>query len=147
MQYIVRSRHRKTKCFFLQFKRKLCEILVEPYRAEQKRSRNPLIPCDANFVVGTIDNKHMLLENINKRDIACYLCKIRGIAKRTIYGCCACGKGFCVNCFTAYHCKHMLSNNAQALVETIVATNEQKRGTTKKSAHVQHITNLKLFEK
>ena len=89
----------------------------------------------------------MLLKNINKRDIDCYLCKIRGIKKRTIYGCCACGKGFCVNCFTAYHCKHMLSNNTQALVETIVATNEQKHGTTKKSKHVQHVTNLNLYEK
>ena len=137
----------KNKMLLIQFKRKLCKTLVEPYRAERKRSQNPVIPYDANFVVGTIDNKHMLLENVNKRDIDCYLCKIRGIEKRTIYGCCACGKGFCVNCFTAYHCKHMLSNNMQALVKTIIATNEQTHCSTKKSAHVQHVTNLELREK
>ena len=89
----------------------------------------------------------MLTENIEKRDIACYLCKIRGIPKRTIYGCCACGKGFCVNCFTAYHCKHMLSNNTQALVDTTVATNKQNPGAMKKSKWVQHVTNLRLLEK
>ena len=89
----------------------------------------------------------MLLENVNKWDIDCYLCKIRRIGKRMIYGYCACGKGFCVNCFTAYHCKYMLSNNTQALVKTIIATNEQTRRSTKKLAHVQHVTNLKLLEK
>lgn len=75
----------KNKMLLIQFKRKLCKTL---------RSQNSIIPCNANFVVGTINNKHMLLENVNKRDIDCYLCKISGIGKRTIYGCCACGKVF-----------------------------------------------------
>lgn len=54
---------------------------------------------------------------------------------------------FLCKLFTAYHCKHMLSNNTQALVKTIITTNEQTRGSTKKLAHVQHVTNLKLLEK
>ena len=101
--------------------------------------------CDANFVLGNSDEQHMLLENLNKKDIDCYLCRLRGIAKRTIYGCCACGKGYCVNCFTAYHCKNVLSGHTQALVDTIVATNDERK--EKRSKYVQNVQNLQLIEK
>ena len=60
----------------LQFKRQLCESLVTPYRAEKKRKQNVHVPCDANFVPGKSDEQHMLLENLNKKDVDCYLCRL-----------------------------------------------------------------------
>ena len=129
----------------LEFKRQLCVSLVAPYRAEKKRKQNLHVACDANFVLGNSDEQHMLLENLNKKDIDCYLCRLRGIAKRTIYGCCACGKGYCVNCFTAYHCKNVLSGHAQALVDTIVGTNDERK--EKRSKYVQNAKDLQLIEK
>jgi hypothetical protein len=37
------------------------------------------------------------------------------------YGCSECGKGFCINCFTAFHCTNALLRNKSILGELVAA--------------------------
>ena len=103
-----------------------------------------ITPYNADLVLGTNDDVHMLIENINKRDIQCYFCSLQGKKSRSIYGCVACKKGYHVNFFTAYHCRGALSAHSKELIDTILQTNENRPRFNKKSKHVGDITNLRL---
>lgn len=130
------------------FKRNICIALVRPHRLkrnyaalEEVESR---IAVNADIVVGTNSNVHMLIENLEKKDIQCHFCYLRGKSSRSIYGCVACKKGFHVNCFTAFHCQGALAGNSRALVDTIVSTNSNNSRANKQSKCVGTIEDLRL---
>jgi hypothetical protein len=125
-QKLVMGRAEKKLTFF-NFKRNLCDSLIMPLRSSRpvgrprKRSK-PNSPREGTTerttieeAVGTIDNTHMLVENLGRKnvskkpinekpkDIDCYLCRKMGLELKTIYSCIKCRKGFHVNCFTAFH--------------------------------------------
>ena len=101
-------------------------------------------PHNDDLVLGTNDGAHMLIENIDKRDLQCYFCSLQGKRSRSIYGCVACKKGYHVNCFTAYHCGGALSAHSKELIQTIVQTGESSERKNKKSKYVGEITDIKL---
>ena len=73
--------------------------------------------------LGLLTGNHMLLKNLNSKDIACHLCRmIHGDERKTIYGCFECGKGYHVNCFTAYHNRNGLQGNNYAVQELVKQT-------------------------
>jgi hypothetical protein len=108
---------------FFNFKQKECEQLVIPWvTAAWPRSRtspdmsqhtnessqegNPTI----EQTLGTIDETHMIVENLPRRsnpsrpqDIDCFLCRKMGKEMKTSYSCVQCKKGFHVNCFTSFY--------------------------------------------
>ena len=66
--------------------------------------------------------------------------------KKTIYGCVKCGKGFHVNCFTAYHCQGALEGDAKALADMIMNGDpyDLPRGSNKVSKHIGTMKDMKL---
>lgn len=103
----------------VQFKRSLCEALVNPYRKTRNHVEDKYWRIVVEGVLGSNQHPHMLVENKGKKDIHCYLCLFVNKKRKTIYGCVKCGKGFQVNCFTAYHCKRVLKGDAKALAMMI----------------------------
>ena len=63
-----------------------------------------------------------------------------------IYGCVKCGKGFHVNCFTAYHCQGALQGDSKALCDMIVHENpnELPRASNKRSKFIGNMKDMKL---
>ena len=105
------------KATLTEFKRDLCDSLIYDLRerkALRKVERSEVMKIDN--VLGINDCQHMLVENLNKKDINCHLCLYMKKKKKTIYGCVQCRKGFHVNCFTAYHCTGALKGNTKALM-------------------------------
>ena len=84
---------------------------------------------------GSIQSKHYLLKNKDDKDIGCFFCRQLGFRKRTRYSCVGCNKGFCVNCFTAYHYEGALTKHPEVLsdfVDSMETTKpEGKRNQTK----------------
>ena len=118
-----------------EFKRKICEQLVKPYRHEKNKQKreesmtyvSPVVPSLSDSV-GIIECPHALVKNelgpLGRRtEYCCYLCNIlHNKQKKTIYGCTGCNKGFHVECFTAFHFRYALDGQTQALVEMAVNT-------------------------
>ena len=81
------------KMTYLEFKRQICEQLVEPFRRSkhlrrlQETTTGNSAPAQTSNnrnspdnVVGSVEhNNHMLIENKEKRDINCFFCVMRGI--------------------------------------------------------------------
>jgi len=127
---------------FRNFKRKVCEALIIPFQESRKRkylqiSEKPQYSNIATSIIGTIGTDHMLMENLDKSDIHCFLCLMSDKKKKKIYGCVACKKGFYVNCFTALHCSLALTGNTKPLVTLLLKTNEEKMSSSmaRKSKH------------
>jgi len=101
--------------------------------------------------MGVIDEAHMLVENLPRRvdptqpqDIDCYLCRQMGKELKTSYSCVNCGKGFHVNCFTAYHYRGAMNASRTALLDVIfTATSKPYLGRRSKYAP-QSASNLCL---
>ena len=136
-----------------EFKRAICEDLVTPYKeldsSTRKRHRTKEhyhINMHVEDMLGSNTHDHMLIENKDKNDIHCYFCLMRGIKKKTIYGCVTCAKGFHVNCFTAYHCQGALEGDAKALADMIMNTDpyDLPRGYNKVSKHIGTMKDMKL---
>ena len=84
------------KMSYLEFKRQVCEQLVEPFRRSkclrrlQEASTGNSSPAQTSNnnnapdnVVGTVEhNNHMLIKNREKKDINCFFCVMRGILKK-----------------------------------------------------------------
>ena len=146
-QKLVMGRAEKKLTFF-NFKRNLCDSLIMPLRSSRpvgrprKRSK-PNSPREGTTerttieeAVGTIDNTHMLVENLGRKnvskkpinekpqDIDCYLCRKMGLELKTIYSCIKCRKGFHVNCFTAFHFRGALSTCHKALLEVVLQADD-----------------------
>jgi hypothetical protein len=124
---------------FFNFKRKVCEQLVTPWMTaarrcsrtspdtsehtnERSQEGNPTI----EQTLGTIDETHMLVENLPRRsnpyrpqDIDCFLCRKMGKELKTSYSCVQCKKGFHVNYFTAFDYRGALSTSRKALLDVI----------------------------
>ena len=133
------------KTTFCKFKREICVKLTAKHIALKKRKAVDDLECTPNRVLGTSDSAHMLLENINKQDVHCLFCLLRGQKLKSIYGCCACKKGFHVNCFTAYHCQQALEGDPKALVDLILCTQKSMpRNLKKKSKFISNISELKI---
>lgn len=134
---------------FISFKRSICESLVKPHRSQRKIRRASEID-NSNLmenVIGTVGDSdgHLLIENINKTGIHCHFCLLRGVKKKTIYGCTKCGRGFHVNCYTAFHFQGALKSDTGAFAETILNTERPlPRGMNKKSKYVGDISTLTL---
>jgi hypothetical protein len=131
------SNQRDKPISFFNFKRKVCEQLVTPWiTAAQRRSRtSPDISQHTNErsqegnptieqTLGTIDETHMLVENLPRRsnlscpqDIGCFICRKMGKELKTSYSCVQFKKGFHVNCFTAFHYRGALSTSRKALLD------------------------------
>ena len=132
------------------FKRHLCEDLVSPYKAvtgKRNRIANEAVneDIDVRRILGSNEHVHMLIENKNKQDIHCMFCMLRGI-KKMIYGCVKYGKGFHVNCYTAYHCQWALQGDSKALCDMIVrqSPNELPRASNKRSKFIGTMKEMKL---
>ena len=52
---------------------------------------------------------------------------MRGIQKKTIYGCVACKKAYHVNCYMAYHFQGALEGDTKALADMVIAANSMPR--------------------
>lgn len=135
---------------FLEFKRDLCEELVSEFRKRRKRKFEETLDQDEEKLdeEKNIGKKpHMLIENLNKADINCHMCLIRGQKKKTIYGCTICGKGFHVNCFTAFHYENELEGHQKKMTQQLLSSTElTPRGHKKRSKHVGGIESIILFK-
>jgi len=77
---------------FQEFKRDLCEELVSEFRKKRKRTLQEALDKekekqDKEKNIGK--KSHMLIENLNKVDINCHMCLIRGQKKKNnlwVYG-------------------------------------------------------------
>lgn len=98
--------------------------------------------------MGDIMLNHMLLENVNKTGVVCYLCHVLDNSKRrsTIYGCAQCGKGFHVNCFTMYHFQNALIEHKPVLRRLIMDADGESstRRQTKRGKYINTISNSTL---
>ena len=98
-------------------------------------------------VIGTVvdSDGHLLIETINKTGIHCHFCLLRGVKRKTIYGCTKCERGFHVNCYTAVHFQGALKSDTGALADMILSTERPlPRGMNKKSKYVGDISTLTL---
>jgi ribosomal protein L37AE/L43A len=134
LHQVIDARHNVLD--FVSFKRSICESLVLPLRSQQKHCRSSEKE-NSNLmesVVGTVGDSdgHLLIETINKTGIHCHFCLLRGVKRKTIYGCTKCGRGFYVNCYTAVHFQGALKSDTAACRhdieyrKTIAQEHEQK---------------------
>ena len=141
----------KNKMEFVDFKRSLCEAMVMPHRRCMLRAvptTNPTPIQIPEHVIGGISDAdgHMLIENIGKAGIHCHFCLMSGEKRKTIYGCTKCGRGFHVNCYTAYHFQGALKSDASAIASMILRLEGSKiRGINKRSKYVGDISSMKLL--
>ena len=78
-------------------------------------------------------------------DVNCQLCLYGGKKKKTMYGCTVCGKGFHVNCFTAYHYAQELKGHQKALTNQLLKSMESiPRAKKKRSRHAGSIESIIL---
>jgi hypothetical protein len=171
---IMKKMMPKANVSLREYKRQLSVLLTEPHRLEReaimkrsKKSRpvsarkNRLDVSGVNIRtadcgMGASDTDHYLLENKSKRALECFLCRIimkdNGVPDnkipKSIYGCSECGKGFHVNCFTAYHCRGSLQHNSNVLNKVISALEKDARKRVvrdKVSAKVSTLQDIKIY--
>ena len=112
-----------------------------------------LSKVNVDNVVGDLSSGHYLLENVRKRPIECFLCRllmreasVSDDPPKSIYGCAECGKGFHVNCFTAFHGQEALSSKKEVLgilVAAVVKDKPQFRDRVSKN--ISSIENITLY--
>ena len=88
---------------------------------------------------GCIKSNYYLLKNKDDKDICCFFCRQLGLRKRTRYSCIGCNKGFCVNCFTAYHYEGVLTEHSDILSDLLIILKQQKQ---KKKGIKQRMQNI-----
>lgn len=93
-----------------EFKRRIAEAFVAPLmeRNVRRRTIQPLATVpDAQAQGGGADSQtHVLLQNVGKKHVQCYLCKLmnaKGKVSKSMYSCASCRLSFHVNCFAFYH--------------------------------------------
>ena len=130
-QKVCDDRNLKKRDDFFEFKRRLCESLVQGMQQSTSGRRRGR-PCRNENVtitntLGSIEEAHMLVQNIPRakkpshiQDVDCFLCRKMGKELKTIYSCMQCGKGFHVNCFTAFHYRGALSSSRQARLNLLL---------------------------
>jgi hypothetical protein len=122
------------------------DVGVEKYsHPSPKRKMLPV-----HEVMGTNLHTHMLISNIGKKATTCFFCGFRKIKKRTFYRCVECKKGYCVDCFTAYHCAGALKGQPKMLAEMIIKSecglDGLPRAHNRACKHVGTIADLVLHE-
>ena len=146
---------------YFDFKRRLCAGLIAPYLKEKddknrrKRKKLSTPSEDSNddgerrvdYMLGSNGHHHMLVENVNRKETTCYMCSMRGIHKKSIYGCTGCRKGFHVNCFTAYHCQGVLIGKTRQLCQVVLQAKKQSKYMNRCSKYIGNISDMILPEK
>jgi len=147
----------------LTFKQKIIESLIQPEMNRRSMSNahrhNPvqILPTASrtaraiNEALGSIAEQHMLVKNKgwkknnNKpQDVPCYLCRLRGMQLKTIYGCPQCQVGFHVECFTAYHYQNAFRGNIRALMDMITTSELPKGKRDRKSSYISSVQSIVL---
>ncbi|EGZ10404.1 hypothetical protein PHYSODRAFT_518952 [Phytophthora sojae] len=88
-------------------------------RRQQKRKAGAL-----DEAVGSVDSLHIITPNSTEHSngkLTCYLCSLRGMAKKAKYGCTKCERGFHVECFRAFHYEGAFRSNAPQLQDALEA--------------------------
>ena len=72
---------------------------------------------DVYKLVASNNEPHILLPTINKKCLACHLCKIvdGSVQRKTTYCCTACKVGFHLECFAFYHNQQVVAQHKPAL--------------------------------
>jgi len=96
------------------------------------------------------------MTNVDKRPLECYLCRL--LLKETgtdvggppavgksIYGCTKCGKGFHVDCYSAFHFRSAMQKNPTVLNNVVSALEREQHVRDKVSAKINKIEDLTLF--
>lgn len=126
-QKVAEDKGESKKTFF-EFKRQLCDSMTKPLReaslsTKGRPTRDTAATATIEGTLGSIEESHMLVQNLRRaknpkqiQDVDCFLCRKLGYELKTVYSCTQCGKGFHVNCFTAFHYRGALSTSRQALL-------------------------------
>ncbi|ETP21916.1 hypothetical protein F441_04668, partial [Phytophthora nicotianae CJ01A1] len=88
-------------------------------RRLQKRTHDVI-----DDVVGADESLHIITPNSTQHSngkLTCYLCSLRGMARKSKYGCAKCERGFHVACFSAFHYKGVFQTNAPHLQDALEA--------------------------
>ena len=99
--------------------------------------------------LGSITSKHYLLKNKDNKDIGCFFCRQFGQRKRTRYSCAECGRGYHVNCFTAFHYEHAMDTHKDLLcgvIETIETCKPEGNRNKTKACRRLHEIEIKEIE-
>jgi hypothetical protein len=147
----------------LTFKQKIIESLIQPEMNRRSMSNahrhNPvqILPTASrtaraiNEALGSIAEQHMLVKNKGRKknnnkpqDVPCYLCRLRGMQLKTIYGCPQCQVGFHVECFTAYHYQNAFRGNIRALMDMITTSELPKGKRDRKSSYISSVQSIVL---
>jgi hypothetical protein len=110
-----------------EFKRRIADSLTKSEkearrlkaRRDQKRQREAL-----EDVVGADSSLHIITPNSTTNSngkLACYLCSLRGLSKKSRYGCTKCERGFHVECFSAFHYQDVFKARSPALRQALDA--------------------------
>jgi hypothetical protein len=91
-----------------------------------------------------VKNKGWKKNNNKPQDVPCYLCRLRGMQLKTIYGCPQCQVGFHVECFTAYHYQNALRGNVRALMDMITTSELLKGKRDRKSSYISSVQSIVL---
>ncbi|POM78669.1 Hypothetical protein PHPALM_3774 [Phytophthora palmivora] len=108
-----------------EFKRKIADTLTrnekairrQKSRRQKKRQRETI-----DEGVGAVTSLHITTPNSTRNSsgkLKCYLCSLRGISKKSKYGCTKCERGFHVECFSAFHYQDAFKARSPALRETL----------------------------
>ena len=136
------------------FKREISMALVRPLQmtkasrkvnTQQHKIQTPLSFPEMNKIIGSDASKHYMLKNKNGQMMQCFVCKIlSGKRLRSAYSCVECGKGYHVDCFTAIHFQHALSQNRVLQNKLLKALNASKAIRGRKSNNISTLSALVL---
>ncbi|RLN74357.1 hypothetical protein BBJ28_00008624 [Nothophytophthora sp. Chile5] len=110
-----------------EFKRRIAEEMTaselrareDKRRRERSKRKQPI--CE---VVGADSSLHIITPNSrlhSKGKLRCYLCSIRGLGKKALYGCTQCNRGFHIECFSVFHFRHAFRSNSTAVQRALDA--------------------------
>ncbi|POM81448.1 LOW QUALITY PROTEIN: Hypothetical protein PHPALM_576 [Phytophthora palmivora] len=110
-----------------EFKWEIADTLTRSEKAirsqqshRQKKSQRETI----DEVVGSVISMHIITPNSTRNSsgkLKCYLCSLRGISKKSKYGCSKCERGFHVECFSAFHYQDVFKPRSPALRDALEA--------------------------
>ncbi|GMF54288.1 unnamed protein product [Phytophthora fragariaefolia] len=86
---------------------------LQKCRQEKKRQRE-----SSEDIVGADTSLHIVTPNSTEHSNGkpkCYLCSLRGLSKKSAYGCTKCERGFHVECFSAFHYQDVFRARSPAL--------------------------------
>ena len=99
--------------------------------------------------------KSSLLIVTRNPQLECFLCRlllknyeVQGTLPKSMYGCIKCGKGFHVNCFTAFHFTKGLQGNTTLVndvIRGITLAQENEKFRDKVSKYINKIEKMELY--